>query len=71
MADLIYLTIKGKNQGLISAGCSSIDSIGNKYQVNHQDEILVYGLSHSMLRKKNVKHQPVIIRKPLINQRLC
>ncbi|AWK42851.1 type VI secretion system tube protein Hcp [Photorhabdus laumondii subsp. laumondii] len=65
MADLIYLTIKGKNQGLISAGCSSIDSIGNKYQVNHQDEILVYGLSHSMLRKKNVKHQPVIIRKPI------
>ncbi|WP_445497267.1 Hcp family type VI secretion system effector [Photorhabdus sp. SF281] len=65
MADLIYLTIKGKDQGLISAGCSSIDSIGNKYQENHQDEILVYSLSHSMLRKKNVNHQPVIIKKPV------
>ncbi|CAQ83559.1 conserved hypothetical protein [Photorhabdus asymbiotica] len=32
MANLIYLTIKGKTQGLLSSGCSSIDSIGNKYQ---------------------------------------
>ncbi len=32
MSNLIYATIKGKNQGLISAGCSTFDSIGNKYQ---------------------------------------
>ncbi len=38
MANLIYLTLKGRKQGLISAGCSSIDSIGNKGQVNHTDQ---------------------------------
>ncbi len=42
MADIIYLTLNGNNQGLISAGCSSYDSIGNRYQNNHSDEILVY-----------------------------
>ncbi|RKS56701.1 type VI secretion system Hcp family effector [Photorhabdus asymbiotica] len=35
MSDLIYLTLKGHKQGLISAGCSSIDSIGNKGQLDH------------------------------------
>ncbi|TFT50849.1 type VI secretion system tube protein Hcp [Proteus mirabilis] len=42
MANIIYLNIKGNNQGLISKGCSSFDSIGNKYQSGHEDEILVY-----------------------------
>lgn len=37
MANNIYLTITGKKQGLISAGCSTFDSIGNKYQAAHQD----------------------------------
>ncbi len=41
MSDLIYLTLKGQKQGLISAGCSSIDSIGNKGQLGHIDQILV------------------------------
>ncbi len=39
MSDLIYLTLKGRRQGLISAGCSSIDSIGNKGQLDHTDQI--------------------------------
>ncbi|PVF10642.1 type VI secretion system tube protein Hcp, partial [Yersinia pestis] len=37
MANMIYLTLKGKKQGLISSGCSSIDSIGNKSQGSHID----------------------------------
>lgn len=32
MASIIYLKINGERQGLISAGASSVDSIGNKYQ---------------------------------------
>lgn len=32
MAHMIYVTIKGKQQGLISAGCSTLNSIGNRYQ---------------------------------------
>jgi len=33
-----------KNQGLISANCSTFDFIGNKYQENHKDEIQVISL---------------------------
>ncbi|MCC8420778.1 Hcp family type VI secretion system effector [Photorhabdus thracensis] len=65
MADMIYMTIKGKKQGLISAGCSSVDSIGNKYQANHFDQILVYSLSHAITRAQNVDHQPIVIQKPI------
>jgi type VI secretion system Hcp family effector len=32
MANDIFLTLKGAKQGLISAGCSTKDSIGNLYQ---------------------------------------
>jgi len=30
MTNFVYLTLNGYLQGLISAGCSSLDSIGNK-----------------------------------------
>ena len=33
MSNIIYLSIKGKIQGLISEGCGSYASIGNKYQI--------------------------------------
>lgn len=46
MANLIYLTLNGQNQGLISAGCSSLDSIGNKAQLVHLDQIMVFELTH-------------------------
>ncbi|HHH3804694.1 TPA: type VI secretion system tube protein Hcp, partial [Escherichia coli] len=39
MSNIIYLSIKGKIQGLISEGCGSYASIGNKYQINNVDEI--------------------------------
>lgn len=48
MADIIYLTLNGNKQGLISAGCSSYDSIGNRYQNNHSDEILVYSTDYDV-----------------------
>jgi type VI secretion system Hcp family effector len=65
MANMIYLTVNGKKQGLISGGCGSIDSIGNKGQTGHIDQIFVYSLSHSMTREQNVNHHPITIKKPI------
>lgn len=65
MANLIYLTLKGKKQGLISAGCSSVDSIGNKGQEGHKDQILTLSLDHSMTREQHVSHHPVVLSKPV------
>lgn len=45
MANLSYLTLVGEKQGKISEGCSSQKSVGNKAQIAHTDEIMVYALS--------------------------
>ncbi len=60
MADIIYLTLNGNKQGLISAGCSSYDSIGNRYQNNHSDEILVYSTDYDISRHQNISHAPFV-----------
>ncbi|WP_256830411.1 Hcp family type VI secretion system effector [Pseudomonas sp. Pse1] len=80
MANHGYMTITGKNQGLISAGCSSQESIGNKCQVGHKDEIMVLSYSHNMANIGNINkstHNPIIITKnidkssPLLAQALA
>lgn len=63
MSDIIYLTLKGRNQGLISAGCSSYDSIGNRYQDGHTDEILVYSTNYDINRQQNTSHAPFVLTK--------
>ncbi|NDJ57413.1 Hcp family type VI secretion system effector [Enterobacteriaceae bacterium 4M9] len=65
MANIIYLTIKGEKQGLISAGCSSVESIGNKFQSGHEDEIFILELTSQMIRSDNLALRPVQIRKPI------
>lgn len=79
MANHGYMTITGKTQGLISAGCSTQDSIGNKYQAGHSDEIMVLSYSHNMVNLGNINkptHSPITITKnidkssPLIAQAL-
>jgi uncharacterized protein len=65
MANLIFLSLEGTHQGLISAGCSSLNSIGNKAQLIHHDQIMVMGLTHSMTRAQNVNHQAVTMIKPV------
>jgi len=40
--------MKGERQGEISSGCGTEKSIGNRYQYQHRDEILVYQLASSM-----------------------
>ncbi|WP_395266126.1 type VI secretion system tube protein TssD [Enterobacter soli] len=46
MSNLIYLTLEGDIQGQISAGCGSQDSVGNRSQQGHEDEIFVFSLMH-------------------------
>lgn len=72
MANLSYMTITGKKQGLISSGCSSNPSIGNKCQMGHEDEIMVLSYSHNMIGGNDGsvtggrgKHMPVVIIKNL------
>ncbi len=65
MANIVYLSLKGEVQGLISCGCASKQSVGNKAQTEHTDQILVYALTHSISRIENVNHHEVIIVKPL------
>ncbi|EMV7406913.1 TPA: Hcp family type VI secretion system effector [Enterobacter soli] len=65
MANPVYLTLNGDLQGLISAGCSSMASIGNKAQIAHMDQIIVLGLSHGLSRAQNVNHQTLVIAKPV------
>ncbi|MBC8954920.1 Hcp family type VI secretion system effector [Xenorhabdus sp. PB62.4] len=65
MANIIYLKMMGNKQGLISSGCSTVDSIGNKFQKGHEDEILVNELSSNLSMHQNVNFQPIDIRKPI------
>ncbi|MDE9443293.1 Hcp family type VI secretion system effector [Xenorhabdus bovienii] len=65
MANLIYLTLKGDKQGLISAGCSSLDSIGNKCQIGNEDKIFVIEFNSSITRAQNVTHHPIDFIKPI------
>jgi len=48
MAHIAYLTINGETQGLISSGCNTQDSMGNKCQMSHVDEISVLSCNHDM-----------------------
>ncbi|MCW2257772.1 type VI secretion system Hcp family effector [Providencia alcalifaciens] len=76
MANIIYLKLQGNKQGLISRGCSTMDSIGNKFQNGHEDEILIHELSSNLSMDQNVSFQPIDIRKsidkasPLLSQSL-
>ncbi|EMF4709933.1 Hcp family type VI secretion system effector [Providencia stuartii] len=65
MAYPTYLVLKGKNQGLISAGCSSQDSIGNRYQIGHEDEIQVIGANYGSFREQNASYKPIVFTKPI------
>ena len=71
MANISYLSLSGETQGLISAGCSTLDSVGNKAQPEHKDQIMVYALMHSISRSQNVNHHELISPNRLINPHHC
>lgn len=61
-----YMSIKGRRQGLISAGCSTTDSIGGRCQIAHVDEIMVLSFSHNFSNVGNTEratHRPILITK--------
>lgn len=65
MANNIYVKITGLSQGVISAGCGTYDSLGNKYQVNHRDQVLVLQLDHMLTREQSVNHHAINFFKPV------
>lgn len=79
MASHGYMTINGKTQGLISSGCSTQSSVGNKCQIAHRDEVMVLSYTHNMSNIGNINkptHGPILITKnvdkssPLLAQAL-
>lgn len=49
MATPAYIKIEGKTQGLISAGATTAESIGNVYQEKFKDQILVQKIEHEVI----------------------
>lgn len=44
MSDIVYLKLIGEQQGDISDGCGTTNSVGIRWQQNHVDEIFVFSL---------------------------
>lgn len=65
MGNLIYLTLEGKNQGLISSSCGTKESIGNKYQLGRENQIFIYSVQHLFTKDLNAQHHPVVFTKPV------
>lgn len=59
MANIIYLKLEGKQQGLISRGCCTSDSIGNKYQSGKEDYIFITEFDCAVTRDQNLSHHPI------------
>jgi type VI secretion system secreted protein Hcp len=50
MAIPAYMTIEGENQGEISSGALSEDSVATYTQEGHEDEIMIYAFQHNVPR---------------------
>ena len=48
MSDLVYLKIVGEKQDDISSGCGTYESVGNRWQVGHEDEIFAFALTNAL-----------------------
>ena len=53
MAIPAYMTIEGQNQGEISSGALSEDSVGTATQEGHEDEIMIQAFSQNVPRATN------------------
>ena len=63
-----YLTLIGEKQKLITQGCSTLESMGNNYQLGREDQILVESFHQHFYRPKGAQaggrvHGPVTITK--------
>lgn len=48
MSDIVYLRIIGEKQGYISSVCGTYASVGNCWQVGHEDEIFAFALTNAI-----------------------
>ncbi len=67
-----YMKIEGENQGNITEGCNTSDSVGNVYQEDHADEFLVQAFEHVLTVPTDTQsgqtagprfHKPLVITK--------
>lgn len=65
MAGIAYLTINSMNKGCISQGCNSLNSVGNSFQREHEDEITVLSVTHGIEYQNKSIHKPIQIIKKL------
>lgn len=63
MGSSIYLTLTGKKQGMISSGCGTVSSIGNRHQLGHEDEIFVHEVGYGIQMHDNISLAPLTIVK--------
>ncbi|MET4860714.1 type VI secretion system tube protein TssD [Morganella morganii] len=63
MSRAIYLSVTGENQGLISQGASSGESLGCYYQPGHEDEIYITSLEQRTSRRDESVNRNVIFTK--------
>ncbi|MCU6173568.1 type VI secretion system tube protein TssD [Citrobacter cronae] len=83
MSNIIYLKLIGEQQGDISDGCGTTDSIGNRWQQNHVNEIFVFSLlagvtstgkcanlQHLTFNKQIDKSSPLLVNAINNNERL-
>lgn len=65
MANHIYLTIIGSKQGLISAGCCTLTSLGDKIQTGRKDQTHVLQFDHAISRSQRTQQHPIKFCKPI------
>ena len=72
MATPAYMSITGEKQGLITAGAFTADSVGNSYQDDYKDQVMVQGFTHEMTIPRDPQsgqptgqrvHKPLVITK--------
>ena len=81
-----YMTVEGSTQGNITQGAFTEDSVGNIWQEDHQDEVLVQAFKHNVMIPRDPRsgqptgqrvHQPLTVTKvfdkasPLLYNALC
>lgn len=65
MSNMIYLKLTGKKQGLISEGCSSIHSAGNRFHLSHDNEISICKLINTLSLESHDPFRHLDIIKPI------
>ncbi len=64
MGDIIYLRVHGKKQGDISAKCGTTESMGNRWQRRHEDEIFAFSLQNAVTNSgKGINTQTLSFQK--------